>query len=724
LGDGLSIDFKSEHPQFLNRNRIRGIGSRTSAITDEIGGLLLYTDGDSVWNKNHEPLENGFGLNSYLSGNPVTSVIVPHPGDGQLYYIFTANPGSNSNFPVSAFIYAIVDVAANSGKGKVIQKNIKLFERNTQLLTVVNHADEKSFWVITHGYGNNIFYAYKITESGISPPVASSIGTNYDDDTRQLKASPDGTKLAVSDYVMAHVFNFNAMSGEITDPLSIDLPGATGIEFSPNSEVLYVSNFAGWVQQFDVSRYDLNSIVNSRMKIGRSWVNQTSLSDLQLAYNGKIYVGKGAGAVNDSLITIHYPNISGLGCGYTNKGINLSNDRHYAFLPLSVQSYYRDSPTILTLPACTGLKAEVRVTSPGYADSLIWDFGDDHIEGFSAQNGKIVNHVYAQKGDYTISLKKYIGSLYREIKGTISIVDRPLVNLGADTVLCVGETLKLDGGSDGNTFQWSTGEDSRTIIIDKAGVYELEVNNGSCKSEDEITIHYKEYPKISLGDDRIICEPEFIELSLVPHENYTYEWSTGEKCHTITVNTSGDYTVTVDHGRCSVSDQVHVQFSPVKNLLLNQALFRGKYGEDISFEGQGVNIDSWRWTLGDGSERTTNVPHLTYRYNKAGEFKGELLASNSSGCSDTVLFEVNIPYHLFIPNVFTPNNDGVNDSFEIQYNGMGELKVQIYNRWGDIVFSTTTLEKFWNGTNVSSGTYYYIISGGKTAHKGWVSILR
>jgi hypothetical protein len=115
LSGRLSLDFKSDPPKISNDSKIRGGGSRTSAITDEFGNLLLYTDGDSIWNSAHEPIENGFGLNEYLSADPATAVIVPHPGDGELYYVFIANRDADLNFQPSAFIYATVDMSANEG---------------------------------------------------------------------------------------------------------------------------------------------------------------------------------------------------------------------------------------------------------------------------------------------------------------------------------------------------------------------------------------------------------------------------------------------------------------------------------------------------------------------------------------------------------------------------------------------------------------------------------
>lgn len=147
FGDHSGFDFKFDPPKILTDGNTSNINNRASAITDEFGNLVFYTSGDSVWNKGHEIMQNGGGLNAYFSGNPSTSVIVPHPGDGALFYIFTTNRGADNDYPPSGFIYSVIDIFANAGKGNVIQKNIKLLESTATLLSVTSHADEQSFWV-------------------------------------------------------------------------------------------------------------------------------------------------------------------------------------------------------------------------------------------------------------------------------------------------------------------------------------------------------------------------------------------------------------------------------------------------------------------------------------------------------------------------------------------------------------------------------------------------
>jgi gliding motility-associated-like protein/uncharacterized repeat protein (TIGR01451 family) len=103
--------------------------------------------------------------------------------------------------------------------------------------------------------------------------------------------------------------------------------------------------------------------------------------------------------------------------------------------------------------------------------------------------------------------------------------------------------------------------------------------------------------------------------------------------------------------------------------------------------------------------------------------------TNPDGCSDTVAITV-VPDELFIPNIFTPNNDGKNDLFVIKgleaYPGS---QLVIFNRWGNEVYRSANYLNDWNGSSLAEGTYYYLLTrrertGGTTVFKGWVFLKR
>jgi hypothetical protein len=121
-------------------------------------------------------------------------------------------------------------------------------------------------------------------------------------------------------------------------------------------------------------------------------------------------------------------------------------------------------------------------------------------------------------------------------------------------------------------------------------------------------------------------------------------------------------------------------------------------------------------------------PHICFE--GEGEYRIHLTIYNSVDSlvlNETIFVERDCP--LFIPNIFTPNNDHVNDEFKIQELPT-QFNLQIFNRWGNLVFETSDPGKMWNGENengkiVSTGTYYYLLNltAENKVMKGWVEVV-
>jgi len=128
-----------------------------------------------------------------------------------------------------------------------------------------------------------------------------------------------------------------------------------------------------------------------------------------------------------------------------------------------------------------------------------------------------------------------------------------------------------------------------------------------------------------------------------------------------------------------------------------------------------TNATSYLWVYYDGTlnDNTLNASHT---YTAAGSYTVSLLAMNSSGCSDFVqyTFSLNAQSAMELPNIFTPNADGINDIFKPIAYGMSAMKVDIYNRWGNYVYGWNTINGFWDGHTISgeacmNGTYFVVV---------------
>jgi gliding motility-associated-like protein len=174
---------------------------------------------------------------------------------------------------------------------------------------------------------------------------------------------------------------------------------------------------------------------------------------------------------------------------------------------------------------------------------------------------------------------------------------------------------------------------------------------------------------------------------------------------------------------------VNVSFPPVANFDTTSTGFTYNF-IDASTGG----ATSWAWDFGDGSTSSLQNPSHTYTAN--GFQTVCLTTSNSNGCADTSCRIVNVDAIEFIniPNVFTPDGDGINDVFYINSSGLSEYQLDIYNRWGTKVYTSSEPGNKWDGRSSSGveltdGTYYFILRAVSVTSKdnsttGFVTLLR
>jgi len=157
----------------------------------------------------------------------------------------------------------------------------------------------------------------------------------------------------------------------------------------------------------------------------------------------------------------------------------------------------------------------------------------------------------------------------------------------------------------------------------------------------------------------------------------------------------------------------------------------------VNFNGQiiGSTSTTYSWTLGDNATSTLQNPSHTY--NVGGDYIVTLSGIDSaSSCIDTAMLTIHVidDMILVIPNVFTPNGDGVNDGFFVTTKGVKSIEGFIMNRWGQLMFEWTGLNTVWdgkapNGNVETEGTYFYVIKAtsftGKTeTFKGPLTLIR
>lgn len=137
----------------------------------------------------------------------------------------------------------------------------------------------------------------------------------------------------------------------------------------------------------------------------------------------------------------------------------------------------------------------------------------------------------------------------------------------------------------------------------------------------------------------------------------------------------------------------------------------GSFGDSYVFTDLSAGGNSWSWNFGDGNSSSSQNP--SHDYAGAGTYTVLLTVSNG-GCSDTASYVIVTSEGINIPNVFTPNGDGANDTYFIKTSNLKEYKLSIYNRWGQLLFSSEDPSEKWDGTQngkvCNTGTYFFILT--------------
>lgn len=222
------------------------------------------------------------------------------------------------------------------------------------------------------------------------------------------------------------------------------------------------------------------------------------------------------------------------------------------------------------------------------------------------------------------------------------------------------------------------------------------------------------------------CYPVDVDFNNESGNAVAYSWDFGdgttstEENPSHTYNEPGEYTITlvayVD-GDCGVNDTVTTVVTvydyPVAGFTSTPET--PSTFSPVNFTSTSTGATTWEWEFGDGF--TSSEENPSHLYPLAGAYEVCLTVTTANGCEDKICDSVIIEEIslLDIPNAFSPNGDGFNDEFlPINY-GMADYELTIYNRWGEIMFNTSSSNKGWDGTYEGKvqeiGTYVYVLSG-------------
>lgn len=317
----------------------------------------------------------------------------------------------------------------------------------------------------------------------------------------------------------------------------------------------------------------------------------------------------------------------------------------------------------------------------------------------------------------------------------ISMKPLPPANAGLDTSICRGDKASLTG-SGGMEYLWnpisnlSNASSSNTYaqpLISTTYTLMVKGVNG-CYGFDSVTVYVRQLPQINASVDQTICEKDSVLLSANSPTGSTFEWRnkagqivSGSASFWAIPPATDEYTVKTSDGTCtSLGESVNVKVEPIPSPAFKTDIAEGKYPLEVKFTNQSTgDIVSYLWDFGDSIGVSTDRDP-SYTYTKPGNYKVKLKAFTSKGCWQEYQFDGIRVYDysdIHIPTAFSPNEDGLNDVFQVTTGEMKWMRMIILNKWGQIIYEGSwsrgqaplTWDGRFNNTPVQDGVYVYTI---------------
>ena len=423
--------------------------------------------------------------------------------------------------------------------------------------------------------------------------------------------------------------------------------------------------------------------------------------------------------------------------------------------PYYTWNHYQESVPVMAYSPTTRFRWFQDVTSGNGFDH----WGIDNVE---ITCGGLISNIVWNTGDTSYSIVVYpdstqnywvmiYDSLYNSTD-TVSVIvhDIPTSEFTVNTPICSeSDSVVFDytGNAGGNAdYYWTlsgglsiSGHGPGPYTLDSlpAGDYMalLNVNDHGCNSDID-TAYFSVYqmPLVSFSADLLKgCDPIVVNFtnSTYPLGNYyRWEWSDStsdtnrHQTHYFPYNPNDSaYSVTLKaitdlgcYGEYTINDFIAVYPNPDADFLADPDSFnyRGTVIPPVQFSDL-TSFDpvTWYWDFGDGV--TANEQNPSHTYGQSGYYMVNLKVITEFGCEDTISYLVKVIQELgdslVFPNVFTPNGDGINDYFKIDYlepeHYLGRQLV-VFNRWGKKVYDSNNYLNQWDGEGAPDGTYFFI----------------
>lgn len=701
-----------------------------AVVNDPAGNLLFYTEGRVFKNRLQQNMPST--PTDEYAFRESQQVVTRNPGNPDQYYLFVIIQDGL----MMRLSYTIVDMSLDNGLGDILLESAHTIVLNNvgQQMTTAQHANGRDIWVICQG--NGTFNSFLVSPGGVSTvAIRSQTGLSPVDGNFNnfgaIETSPNNQLIAgiFSDLGKVLLFEFDNLTGQLNSiyedepAIASPLP-FTGVEFSINSEVLYVTHNTAGIRQYDLS--DLSQIP--------SFVSITpqtgglAFSHLKRGPDGKIYVSNRGtsflGAIND-------PNTLGIGCDYQTNVFNFSSGAHLLDLPTFLLPDRPEGISFLNI--CLGESTQLRFGTDFFSTNYEWDLGN----GTTIMGSDTINYTYPVPGRYTVTVqgRDQFGSPTFSDSKEVIIYDSPVIAPIDDIYNCLEDTAfffifmedEILGVLDPNVFQVSYYLNEEDALVRDNNVIEYTPGIGSqtvwvridnklnfqCFDITSFDIITPEFFTIDIDTEQFLCDNSDLSLR-APDGFLSYEWNTGSTDQEIIINATGDYRLTVvkDLGNftCEAFIVIDVSLSslPVIEMINITDWSANSNSIEVIMEEAGVYEYSLDNRIFQSSNIFSDLPIDDYQVFVRDVECGELVFSEEL-------------FLLYYDKFFTPNSDGFNDYWQI-FNSKREtgLRIRIYDRYGKLIAIIDPQGIGWDGTyngvDVPSSDYWFRVErpSGKT----------
>jgi gliding motility-associated-like protein len=332
----------------------------------------------------------------------------------------------------------------------------------------------------------------------------------------------------------------------------------------------------------------------------------------------------------------------------------------------------------------------------------------------------------------------------------VRVVDFVTLKAMADTVICATDSVQLTATTDGLRFDWTPAGtlNNPALLSPKAlpvstTTYQITATIGHCNATDDVTVTLVPYPVANAGPDTTICFDSEARLhaSIV---GSSFTWTPSSSLDNPNSLTPFASPLTTTSYILTVRDNLGCP-KPKRDTVLVKVLpkINAYAGKDTAVVvGQSLQLNAsgglnYFWTPSTYLNRNNIANPIGVYDGVVDSIRYKVLVNNEAGCVDSAYVTVKVfrtNPQIFVPSAFTPNGDGKNDYVRPIPVGISHMDYfRIYNRWGQLVFSSTDTERGWDGKiggkEQPSGTFVWIVRGsdftGKVVFaKGTVTLIR